>query len=123
MRDHYDADYVVVEVNNLRKCPGKDEILQVANYLSPHGTGLFAFMLSRQLMDDTARWICREQWSQHGKMIVGLDDDDVRQMITTKLAGGEPTDMVRQRIEDSAYLSDLRPSRDAIRPGVGAERR
>ena len=104
MRDHYDADYVVVEVKNLRKGPGKNEILQVANYLNPHGTGLFALMLSRHLMDDTARWMCREQWAQNSKMIVSLDDDDVRQMITTKQAGGEPTDMVRQKIEDFRLL-------------------
>jgi hypothetical protein len=104
MQGRYAADFVVAEVKNLRKRPGKSEILQVANYLSPHGTGLFALMLSRHLMDETATWICREQWAQNGKMIVSLNDDDVRQMITTKLTGGEPTDMVRQKIEDFRLL-------------------
>lgn len=51
-------------------------------------------------MDDTANWICREQWAQHSKMIIGMDDDDVLQMIATKQAGGEQTDMVRQKVED-----------------------
>ncbi len=46
-------------------------------------------------MDETARWICREQWVQYRKLIVGLDDDDVRQMITTKAAGGGPAELVR----------------------------
>jgi hypothetical protein len=104
MRDHYDADYVVAEVKNLRKRPSKTEVLQVANYLSPHGTGLFALILSRRSLDEAGKWICREQWAQHGKMIVGLDDDDVRQMITSKLAGGEPADMIRQKIEDFRLL-------------------
>lgn len=104
MRDHYDADYVVAEVKNLGKRPGKTEVLQVANYLSPHGTGLFALILSRKSLDESAKWICREQWAQHRKMIVSLDDDDIRQMITSKLAGGEPTDMVRQKIEDFRLL-------------------
>ncbi len=49
LRDHYDADYVVAEVKNLRGSLGKNEIPQVANYLSPHGTGLFALLLIRQL--------------------------------------------------------------------------
>lgn len=100
MRSHYEAHYVVAEVKNLTRPPGKNEILQIANYLNPHGTGLFALLLCRTAMDETARWICREQWVQHGKLIIGLDDDDIRQMITTKAAGGDPAELVRQKIED-----------------------
>jgi hypothetical protein len=65
MRAHYDAHYVVAEVKNLSGSPGKREILQVANYLNPHGTGLFALVLARMELDTTATWICREQWVQH----------------------------------------------------------
>jgi hypothetical protein len=100
MRTHYDAHFVVAEVKNLRGRPGKDEILQVANYLNRHGTGLFALILARREPDDTARWICREQWVQHGKLIVGLHDEDVRQMVKTRLAGNDPAELVRQKIED-----------------------
>ena len=100
MRTHYDAHFVVAEVKNLTGRPGKDEILQVANYLNRHGTGLFALILARREPDDTARWICREQWVQHGKLIVGLHDEDVRQMVKTRLAGNDPAELVRQKIED-----------------------
>ena len=47
MRTHYEAHLVVAEVKNLSRRPGKDEILQVANYLNPRGTGLFALILAR----------------------------------------------------------------------------
>lgn len=100
MRDHYGAHYVVAEVKNLRDSPGKREILQVANYLNPHGTGLFAMVLARKEMDETARWICREQWVQHNKLIVGISDEDVRQMVETRMAGNDPAELVRQKIED-----------------------
>lgn len=100
MRGHYEAHYVVAEVKNLSRCPGKREILQVANYLNPHGTGLFALVLARKELDETARWICREQWVQHNKLIVVIHDEDVRQMIETKLGGGDPAELVRQKIED-----------------------
>jgi hypothetical protein len=40
MRTHYEAHLVVAEVKNLSRGPGKNEILQVANYLNPRGTGL-----------------------------------------------------------------------------------
>ena len=100
MRTHYEAHLVVAEVKNLSRGPGKNEILQVANYLNPRGTGLFALILARREPDDTARWICREQWVQHGKLIVGLHDEDVRQMVKTRLAGNDPAELVRQKIED-----------------------
>jgi hypothetical protein len=100
MRAHYDAHYVIAEVKNLRGRPGKREILQVANYLNPHGTGLFAVVLARRELDETATWMCREQWVQHNKLIVGIHDEDVRQMVETKLAGNNPAELVRQKIED-----------------------
>jgi hypothetical protein len=46
-------------------------MLQVANYLNPRGAGLFALILARADLNQTARWICREQWVQHSKLIVG----------------------------------------------------
>jgi hypothetical protein len=100
MRTHYEAHLVVAEVKNLRREPGKREILQVANYLNPRGTGLFALVLARRDLDETARWICREQWVQHSKLIVGLSDDDVIQMVRTKMAGNDPAELIRQKIED-----------------------
>jgi len=36
----------------------------------------------------------------HGKLIVGLHDDDVRQMVRTRLADNDPAELVRQKIED-----------------------
>jgi hypothetical protein len=99
MRVTYSADYVVAEAKNLSDPPGKSEILQVANYLNRHGTGLFAVILARHGLDDTARWICREQWLQHDKLIIAVDDDDVRQMIRTRVAGEDPAELIRQKIE------------------------
>jgi hypothetical protein len=78
----------------------KNSILQVANYLNVHGTGLFGLILARKEMDSTARWIRREQWVLHSKLIIGLDDDDLRQMVRTKLAGSDPAELIRQKIED-----------------------
>ena len=100
MRQHYSAHYVVAEVKNLTGQPGKEEILQVANYLSKNGTGLFALILARKELNRTGVWIRREQWVLHDKLIVGLDDDDVLLTLKTKLVGGDPTELVRQKIED-----------------------
>lgn len=100
MRTHYDAHHVVAEVKNLSRRPSKSEILQTANYLNPRGTGLFTLILARSELDETARWICREQWVLHSKLIVGLHDEDIHQMVETRLAGNDPAELIRQKIED-----------------------
>jgi len=33
-------------------------------------------------------------------MIIGLDDEDMQQMLLTKLAGNKAEDLIQQRIED-----------------------
>ncbi len=72
----------------------------MANYLNARGTGLFALILARADFNQAARWTCREQWVHYSKLIVGLSDEDVVQMVRTKTAGGDPAELVRQKIED-----------------------
>jgi hypothetical protein len=72
----------------------------VANYLNPRGTGLFALILGRTDLDEAARWTCREQRVHYSKLIVGLSDVDVVQMVRIRTGGGDPAELVRQKIED-----------------------
>jgi hypothetical protein len=85
---------------NYTKPIGKEEVLQLANYLSHHGTGLVGMLLTRNGLALDARWTSREQWLLHNKLIIGLSEDDYHQMLLTRRAGGDPADLVRQRIED-----------------------
>jgi hypothetical protein len=100
MHNHYGAAYVVAEAKNYTKPVRKPAVLQLANYLSRHGAGLFGMLVTRSGLDEGARWTRREHWVLHDKMIVGLDDDDMQQMLLTKLAGSNPADLIQQRIED-----------------------
>jgi hypothetical protein len=100
MRLHYRADFIVADAKNYTSPVSKEEILGLSNYLSHHGTGLFGLLLTRHGLKRDAKWTCKEQWLLHDKMIIGLDDEDYRQMLLTKRTGGDPSDLVRQRIED-----------------------
>jgi hypothetical protein len=81
MRVHYHADFVVAEAKNITGLVHKAEVLQLANYLTRHGTGLVGMLLTRHGLDSDARWTSREQWLLHDKLIVGFDDEDYRQML------------------------------------------
>ncbi|WP_328673409.1 CRISPR-associated protein Cas4 [Streptomyces sp. NBC_00322] len=100
LRDEYRAHYVVVDAKNYRDGIEKEQVLQIANYLSRHGTGLFALIMTRNEAKQSALYTMREQWILHNKMIVVLHDRDIMQMLTDKSFGNDPAELVRQKIED-----------------------
>lgn len=100
LRQQYSADYVVVDAKNYTKAIKKKEVLQIANYLKKHGTGLFAIILSRNGAGNSARVTLREQWALYGKLVVVLNDDDLLAMLAASASGGNPDTILRQRIEE-----------------------
>lgn len=100
LRQHYRADYIVIDAKNYTGEVGKEEILQLANYLSRHGTGLFGMIVTRHGDDEAARHTRREHWLMHDKLILVLNDEDLIQMLTTQLAGEPPETLIQQKIED-----------------------
>ncbi|MGW0699233.1 hypothetical protein ACWD0A_07845 [Streptomyces sp. NPDC002867] len=100
LRREYRADYIVVDPKNYTGKVGKERVLQVANYLQSHGTGLFAIIVSRCGPDRAALLTIREQWILHDKMILVLQDSDLLQMLTDKAFGNNPVELIRQKIED-----------------------
>lgn len=100
-RTKYLADYVVVDAKNLKKKVSKRDVLQVANYLKPHGAGLFGMIFSRfggnsRGCDQTLR----EQWVTQQKLIIVLSDNDVEEMLTLKDSGEEPDSVLGRAIQE-----------------------
>ncbi|MBL8265038.1 HNH endonuclease [Steroidobacter sp.] len=91
LRNNYQADYVVVDAKNYSKKASKSDVLQIANYLKPHGAGMFGLILSRRGGDIRGcEHTVREQWSIHRKLILILDDEDVQAMLTAKGSDARP---------------------------------
>jgi hypothetical protein len=100
VRNRYLADYIVVDAKNYSSEISKEEVLQVANYLKPYGTGLFGMILTRYGPGaDGCMHTLREQWSQHQKMILVLDDKDVEAMLVAKEEGRSPEEIVGKKLE------------------------
>ncbi|MER7332930.1 MULTISPECIES: hypothetical protein [unclassified Micromonospora] len=100
LRSHYRADFVVVDAKNLQGLVSKVNVLQVCNYMSPHGTGLFSVIVTRRGIDRAADFVRREQWMLHRKMLIILNDEDMLQMFQNRANGEDPSIVLRQRIED-----------------------
>jgi hypothetical protein len=100
LRDTYRADLVVIDAKNYKGQIKKVPVLQMAHYLTRHGTGLFGLIASRTGSDPSALYMLREQWVLHDKMILVLSDADILQMLEVKAAGDDPATLIRQKIED-----------------------
>ena len=104
LRSRYCADYIVVDAKNYNQKVTKKEILQIANYLKLHGTGLFGIIISRNGIGDSAQYILREVWAIEKKLIIVLQDNDVEQMLIEKSFERDPENVIRQKIEDFRLL-------------------
>lgn len=99
LRSNYKADYIVVDAKNYSNKIKKDEVLQIANYLKPHGAGMFGMIFTRKGGDSRGCEITlREQWVLHGKLILIFDDEDVENMLVAS-STGTATDIIGQKIE------------------------
>ena len=100
MRNRYQADYLIVDAKNYTKKVRKPDILQIANYLKPHGAGLFGVICSRLGGDDRGcEHTLREQWLIHQKLILVLNDDDISSMLTAKAEQRGPEEILAAKIE------------------------
>ncbi|KYC21404.1 hypothetical protein [Pseudomonas sp. ABFPK] len=100
LQRNYMADFVVVDAKNYTKKVGKSEVLQIGNYLKPHGAGLFGMIFSRHGCDAAGGLhTLREQWMIHRKLILIFSDDDVHAMLIAKRDGYSPEEVVEQKIE------------------------
>jgi hypothetical protein len=107
LRDRCGADFVVAEVKNTVARAGKEEVLQLANYLTRYGTGLVDVLLTRAGIDSTAQWVSREQWVLHDKLIICLSDDDIKQMLLSSK---------QEAIHQSSFSNALKTSGCGSRP-------
>lgn len=100
LREKYQADYIVIDAKNHARKIKKSEVLQLANYLKPHGAGLFGLIISREGGDASGcEHTLREQWMVHRKLIIVLNDDDIQAMLIAKSEGREPEEILGQKIE------------------------
>lgn len=98
LREKYSADYVVVDAKNYSRKVKKSDVLQIANYLKPHGAGLFGIIFSRNGGDSAGcLHAIRERWMVHKKLILVLDDTDVENML---FSSGGAADLIGAKIEE-----------------------
>ena len=98
LRQRYNADYILVDAKNGAKVK-KSDVLQIANYLKPHGLGQFAIIVGRGGIERSVPAVLKEQWAFHKKMILILDDGDLEEMVLAYGSGREQTKVLSDKIQ------------------------
>jgi hypothetical protein len=100
VRAAYEAHYIVVDAKNYDAPLKKAPVLDIAHYLKPYGCGMFSLLVSRRGFGAAAAHAVREQWIGARKLIVGVDDDALEQMLAVKAEGGRPEEILRRIVAD-----------------------
>jgi len=100
LRNKYHADYIVIDSKNYKDDIKKEEVLQISNYLKSFGTGLFGVILNRNQPSKGAFVTRREHWIAYQKLIIFLNDSDLKQMLKTKEDNIiSPEEVIKEKIE------------------------
>lgn len=100
LRERYNADFIVVEAKNYVHKITKTQVLQVANYLKPHGAGMFAIVVCRKGGNTGCLTTIHEQWTVYKKLIILLDDEDIKAMLHAKSSRDKPEKVIVDVIQD-----------------------
>jgi hypothetical protein len=98
LRQRYGADYILVDAKNGARVK-KSDVLQIANYLKPHGLGQFAIIMGRAGVERGVPAVLKEQWAFHGKLILVLNDNDLEEMVLAYGSGREQTQVLSDKIQ------------------------
>lgn len=99
LQRRYQADYIVIDAKNYAGKVKKRDVLQIANYLKPHGAGMFGIIFSRNGGDNSALTTAREQWSHYKKLTIILNDQHTEAMLQAGKAGNA-TAVLEKEIQD-----------------------
>lgn len=98
VRAEYKGAYVVVEVKNKLKAD-KSDVLQLSDYLQDRQLGLFGILISRGMSQSAIDQRRKLYSTEPHKMIVLLDDDDIREAVVKKSNNEDPEGVIRDRID------------------------
>lgn len=89
---------VIVDTKNYSdELPG-NQVVVFSKYLGERRIGLFGIIATRMGFDENARKEQARLWRDEGKMIVCLNDEDLKRMIALKEAGETPEIIIDEKI-------------------------
>jgi hypothetical protein len=96
---HYNSRFVVFEYKNHGKQLSQNFIYTTEKYLHNAALRNVAIIISRKGFSPNAEIVSKGCLKEHGKLIIGLTDQDLIKMLHEKDSGGEPSDYLLGIVE------------------------
>jgi len=90
LRLDYDAKNIVFEFKNLTKKIGKDELIQISDYLSKESLGKVGIIFSREGLSESGAEKQRSLLADAKKLVLVLAENDIVDLVNKKLRNEDP---------------------------------
>lgn len=90
VQDRYKATALIVECKNYSGPIEGNDVVIFSKYLGDKRLGSFGIILSRQPVAQSAVGEMKRLWDNEGKLILCLDDENIKEMIRLKNEGKDP---------------------------------
>lgn len=104
VRMDYDSRNIVFEFKNYDDLIGKNQLLQISNYLKKRTYGRFGVVFCRKGLSENGVIEQRELLRDDDKLIIVLSDDDVMELVKQKGLGQKPETFL-ERLKTELELS------------------
>lgn len=92
--------YVIFEFKNYKDKIGQREILTTERYLLNLALRKVAIILTRKGYNESAHKFIRGALRETGKVIIVLNDEDLKEMLKMKMSGSDPTNLLFDKFDE-----------------------
>ncbi|WP_139891379.1 restriction endonuclease [Bacillus sp. D386] len=97
----FQSRYIIFEFKNYSQKIKQTEIYTTEKYLFQTALRNVCFIISRRGLSDSALKATDGILRETGKLIIGLDDKDLRELLNLKDTGNEPSDYLFEKIDNT----------------------
>lgn len=100
IENYFKTKYIIFEFKNYGKKISQKEIVITEKYLYKQALRSVSIIISRKGLNDNAQKVKRGILRENGKLIIDLNDEDLKKMIDLVYRGDSATDYLSEKLDD-----------------------
>lgn len=100
IKNYFKTKYIIFEFKNYGKKISQKEIVITEKYLYKQALRSVSIIISRKGLNDNAQKVKRGILRENGKLIIDLNDEDLKKMIDLVYHGDSATDYLSEKLDD-----------------------
>ena len=100
IENYFKTKYIIFEFKNYNKEISQKEIVITEKYLYKQALRSIAIIISRKGLNENAQKIKRGILRENGKLIIDLNDEDLKKMVNLVFRGDSATDYLSEKLDE-----------------------